>query len=277
MVKFAIIGLGYISQRHLDAIHNNGGKLIMACDIDKEKKQKVADDVLFFTDYKDMIKNPLFDKVDWVSICTPNYLHFQMINDCFKNGKNILSEKPLVIDSQDLKDLEYIQNLAKDRKIYTVLQLRHNPEVEIFKDKFREGKYEGRMDIHLHRGEFYFEGWKGNENRSGGLLFNIGIHYFDLLLYLFGKPTNWGIGNKEKNYADGRLVFNNVSIDWSLSIKAPMDNQIRKLKVGNEVLDLTRNFENLHNKVYEKVLNLEGFEIEEVGQVTKLLEEMKNA
>ena len=272
MSKWAIIGLGFIAQRHLDAIHDVGDELVMACDTDKEKALKVDSKVAFFTDYIKMIFDPKFKEVDWVAICTPNYLHFPMVMNLLKAGKNVLCEKPLVIK---FKDIETLRLLPKNSQLFSVMQLRHNPELQTFKNEIHDSEYyKGAMTLNLHRGDFYHKGWKGNKDQSGGLLFNIGVHYFDLLVWFFGEPINFEIYEKKDRSANGKLYFKNAQITWSLSIEAPMDNQIRRLVINDKNIDLTRHFENLHTKVYQDIKLGKGITFEEAGRSIKIIEKM---
>lgn len=269
--NWALIGLGFIAQRHLDAIRDTGGKLLLACDIDVSKKDK-APGVQFYTDYIKMSKDPLFKEIDWVAIATPNNLHFPMSMFFAKQGKHVLCEKPLVIDSQHVETLKL---LPKEYIIYTMMQLRHNPELQAFKESINpETIYEGTMTLSMNRGDFYHKGWKGDVNQSGGLLFNIGVHYFDLLVWFFGEPINYEIYEKTDKRARGQLVFPKARILWSLSIDAPMDNQIRHLVLNGKHLDLTRHFENLHTKVYEDIKNGHGITLEEAGRSIKVVEKI---
>lgn len=270
-MKWALIGLGYISSRHIQAIEDIGDKLVLVCDIDESKKEKLPE-VKFYTDYIKMSKDPLFKEVDWVAICTPNYLHFPMAMFMLKARKNVLCEKPLVIQS---KHLDTLSLLPKHSQLYTVLQLRHNPEMQQLKASIRENEqYEGVINLNLHRGEFYGKGWKGNKEESGGLLFNIGIHYFDLLYWLFGEPLSLFTYQETDKSANGLWVFKNARITWSLSIEAPMDNQIKRLTINSRNIDLTRHFEDLHTKVYQDIKLGKGITLDEAGKAIKLVEKI---
>lgn len=279
MQNWAIIGLGFISQRHIDAIKDIGDNLLMACDIDSQKQLKLNDEVRFFTDWRQMTEDPEFkEKVDYVAICTPNNLHFEMaVNLGFT--KTVLCEKPLVISKNQVKAMTLSR--VPDNKIFTVLQLRHNPEMQAVKQEVERsiavgGFYEGSMNINLHRGDFYFKGWKANDEESGGLLFNIGIHYFDLLVWLFGKANKVEVFNQSNEKTkNGKIDFENASIAWHLSIEAPMDNQMRRLKLNEMSIDLTRHFENLHTKVYQDIKNGKGVGLAEASKSIELVDMLK--
>lgn len=270
MTKWAIVGLGFIAQKHLDAIKDSGGELIMACDADLSKKEKVVG-VDFFQSWQLMIDSSRFAEVEWVAICTPNYLHFPMSQDATRRGKKVLCEKPLTIDT------DYLDTLGEMKDVYTVLQLRHNPEIQELKNNIRIGSYtEASMNINMHRGDFYHNGWKGKEEQSGGLLFNIGIHYFDLLIYLFGPCIEKTIYNLNSRFADGICWMEKAKVSWHISIDAPMDNQNRLLTIGDQVIRLDRHFEGLHLKVYQDVLAGKGTTVYEASKAIRLVESLKN-
>ena len=197
-----------------------------------------------------------------------------MIMYFLKARKNVLCEKPLVIKAKDITTLSI---LPKHSQLYTVLQLRHNPELQELKGRINDHDiYEGAMTLNLHRGGFYEDSWKGDDSKSGGLLFNIGVHYFDLLIWLFGEPLDFEVYELTTRNANGQLRFKNAKIVWSLSINAPMDNQLRRLKINDINIDLTRHFEDLHTKVYRDVKIGKGISFEEAGRAIKLIEEMTN-
>ena len=248
--KYAIIGLGYISSKHMDAIEETGGKLIVGCDIDSNKVRKLPKDVEFFTNWKAMMTGTkLFDEVDIVSICTPNYLHYPMISVALKQGKTIICEKPVTISPA--------QAWTLGNRVNVVLQLRYSPVIQQIRETCKPEGNVAFLDIHINRGEWYHNSWKGNEEKSGGLLMNIGIHYFDLLIHLFGSmfpevcfPWKAGVGKD----VEGKLINGKGSVIWRLNITAEKDNQYRVLYLNGEKFNLDRGFENLHTKVYEEVL-----------------------
>lgn len=267
--KWAIIGLGFISQRHIQAIREIKDEISVVCDIDIKKEEKLPN-VPFFKHWKEMMDSDIFKEVDWVAICTPNYLHFDMIVESRKRKKKVLCEKPLVID------LEHLKRLERMKDVYSILQLRRNPELRLARSMTDEGQYECEMKIKLHRGDFYFDGWKADEMKSGGLIYNIGIHYFDLLQWFFGKPIVPPLTlRKDPRNATGIINFINAKVKWELSISAPMDNQIRQLKIGKTYLDLSQNFEGLHTKVYKDAKAGFGITPKEAGKAIKLIENMK--
>jgi len=262
--RFGVIGLGFIYNKHIEAILLNGGKIVIGCDIDKSKKDKLPDDADFTTDWR-KIKD-----IDVVSILTPNHLHREMAEHFAKQGITVLIEKPPVIDSNDLTEL------AKYDNIFVVLQLRHHPELLKWKERIKEDEpYEVEMKILVRRDDWYFVSWKAKEEESGGLLFNIGIHYFDALSFLFGQHKDSKTFDLRTKQAAGLLSLGPATIDWEISLTAPMDNQKRLLKINGETLNLSQGFENLHVKVYEELLQGRGISIGACANTIKLIETIK--
>jgi len=272
-LNFAVIGMGFIFDRHAAAIDHIGGKLLMACDIDEEKSMKIDSDVEFFSDPAKMVlTNKFNEEVDWVVICTPNGSHKALIERMARRGKNVLCEKPLVISVEDLEDLEKVAE-RWNTKIYTVMQLRESKRLQELKESLPE---QNRVEINLamKRGEFYWKGWKGDSYVSGGLLFNIGVHYFDLLLWLFGSVLDHKVAHLEMKAAEGSLELERASVSWSINLRANKDNQYRVFEINGDRINLTRILENLHNKVYEQLLEGKGTSLSEVAPVITLCEAM---
>tara|TARA_R100001530_G_scaffold13251_3_gene12270 strand:+ start:6389 stop:7228 length:840 start_codon:yes stop_codon:yes gene_type:complete len=270
-----VIGCGFIFDRHVAAIEHIGGKLLMACDIDEEKKMKLDSDVEFFTKVGDMVTLEKFNKeVDWVVICTPNYTHGELIKKVLKRGKNVLCEKPLVLS---VKELEEIRELEArwGAKVYTVLQLRTSDKLKELRESLGDNNNVD-INISMKRGDFYWDGWKGKETQSGGLLFNIGVHYFDLLLWLFGECLDFNVDYLSVKEGAGTLRLKKADIKWHINLKADKDNQYRVFEINGERLNLTRILENLHNKVYEQLLKGKGTTLKEVAPIIDLCEAMTN-
>ncbi len=255
-MKYAIIGLGFVSARHLDAIVATSGRLWMACDIDKEKEQKVRSFIgcRFFTDYKEMMGHKDFDEVDYVVICTPNHLHLDMIQRARLLGKKVICEKPVVLDPEDIYSL--------DKNVNVVMQLRHSPLLPAMLAAVKPKCNQAYLKINIHRGEWYFNTWKHDVEKSGGLFVNIGIHYFDIINSLFGGFLRRGgnIYKQSKFVIEGKRAYGMLQnekmdiVKWEIDITVPMDNQIRCLDINGKFFNLGQKFEGLHTKVYECVL-----------------------
>ena len=265
---FAVVGLGFIADRHIQAIEDVGGALVMACDTDINKFHK-AGNALCYRRWTDMHQSPLFANIDYVSICTPNNLHLPMTEYFCAMGKKIICEKPTVIESKHLNKIT-----AYDDLINNVVQLRYNEELAEMRGMIQETKVEhtAEFKIHIYRDKWYFNSWKNDRKQSGGLLFNIGIHYFDLLTWFFGKPTHVKLFNYEDNQAHGEVFFNGCKAKWSLAINAPIDNQQRYFMVDGKKINLSKGFERLHTKVYEEVLADRGIKIRDIKPALSLVE-----
>ena len=262
--RFGVIGLGFIFNKHLEAIEANGGQIVVGCDIDKSKKDKLPNGAKFTADWK-KIKD-----VDIVSILTPNHLHKEMAQFYADKGITVLVEKPPVINSNDLAELSSYDN------IFAVLQLRYHPELLKWKERIQPDEpYAVEMKILVRRDDWYFESWKANEKESGGLLFNIGIHYFDALAFLFGQRKDSKNIDLRTKQAAGLLSLGNATIDWQISLTATMDNQQRLLKINGENLNLNQNFENLHTQVYKELLRGRGVLLRKCQETINLIETIK--
>jgi len=262
-MNYSIIGTGFISPRHLEAIYYTHGKIV---DIVNTAHGKDT--------WKKVVKNP---KTDCVVILTPNDLHFKMALAAAKNKKIVLCEKPLTISSRQA------EILSKYKNIFTVLQLRHHPLVKELKKKISAGrkkneKYEVDMDIAVHRDKDYYKIWKGQFKRSGGVLFNLGIHYFDLLLYLFGQPKRIKTLTLNEKTGTGIIEGKNYVCHWHVSTDETRQNQRRVFKINGENYNFSAkdnlSYENLHRFVYEDLLKRKGTTPKEALKSIKLIEKL---
>lgn len=240
-MRYGIIGDGFIASRHKKAIKETGGELVWTCD--------------------NQVPSTYFDwhvalhrYVDYVVICTPNDLHYPMIKGCLDQGLKVICEKPLTLNWDDYQAL-------KETDVNVVLQLREK------KWKKLEGDID--LEIHIHRGDWYFKGWK-NTPESGGLLFNIGIHYFDLMSEMYGSFLDFLVEEQTEKRASGRILFKDCKVDWSLRLDAKQDNQIREYSNGKESISLT-GFEDLHTKVYESILKGQGTKVKDIERTMQML------
>ena len=261
--KFALIGLGFISESHIEAIEAVGGKIVLACDVDTNTFFKVPECTMVFNFWTEMMTHPLFKEVDYVSICTPNYLHLPIINSARALGKKVICEKPLVLNCTDV--------LTLDNDVNTVLQLRYSPFLLQMSSMVKETN-EVTMDICVHRGEWYFDSWKNDVDLSGGMCMNIGVHYFDLLTLLFGElnaqESDWLVPERK---AVGVLTNDNTFISWKLSLLEPKATERRQININGHTFLLNRGFGNLHTRVYEDVLAGNGIKPKAVFDSIKLV------
>jgi len=290
-MNFAIVGMGFIAERHIRAIKHIGGEIICWCDKDwdniidtitKCNLQHRLSAILekSFVEWEDMFESYAFEEVDYVVILTPNYLHYSMIKKARLLGKKVICEKPLVLD---LNELEL---LKEDKEIYTTLQLRYAfPILKKLKTIYERNEI--RMNIEVHRGAWYYNSWKVDLEKSGGLIFNIGIHYFDLLNAEFGPFKVRDVSAYNDKCMEGMIESNSAIVRWKLKIDAPIDKQRRDIKFAEgHKIDLTGytygtsrtqvDFTNLHNKAYENIIKGEGVRPADLISVTKLVSDITN-
>jgi UDP-N-acetyl-2-amino-2-deoxyglucuronate dehydrogenase len=252
MANFALVGLGYISDKHIKAIQENGNKLVVACDIDERTEKKVKDICFFVEDYR-QLKHYDFD---WISICTPNYTHYDFCRYFDSLGKNIICEKPFIIE--DYNHLEYKGN------INIIHQLRYSKEFQRLKNVNIGNIDFIEMDINIHRGIWYQESWKNDEKKSGGLLLNIGVHYFDILFSLLGIDFTVLNLILESNYSKGTLLFKEkILVDFNITTLVDKEKQKRLFKVyykdgTNEEYNFNDGIENLHTENYKQIFDGNG-------------------
>jgi UDP-N-acetyl-2-amino-2-deoxyglucuronate dehydrogenase len=273
MNKFALIGLGFISDRHISAIKDTGNNLEMACDVDIDKMYKIDNNTTFFVDWEKMTQHPVFNIVDYVSICTPNYLHAVMAERVLNLGKKVICEKPPVFSRDSVNRL--LENTNVDN-LSVVLQCRYSDKMKQIKESMRNDKqYEVDMVIEIYRDEWYMNSWKNDKAMSGGLLYNIGSHYFDLLTWWFGEAISGKTKKKGARRMEGTIKFDNAKVNWTVAIDAPIDKQKRILSVNGEKINLTQlGFEGLHGTVYKEILNNGGYKLKEFLPTLNLIEKL---
>ena len=281
--NFALIGAaGYIAPKHMEAIKSIGGNLIAA--VDPHDSVGILDSYFpkcsFFTEFErfDRFCEKLRrngERIDYVSICSPNYLHDAHCRFALRIDANAICEKPLVLKNKNLDALEDIER-ERNKRVYSILQLRLHPNAIRLKslvDK-RKGTSIVRVEYVAPRGLWYNYSWKGSIEKSGGLATNIGIHLFDLLLWLFGPVRLVDIRETVGQGVKGTLGFYKTAVSINLSIDG--DTSSRVFSVNGEDYDFTKNFTGLHTKSYENIINGYGFGIEDVRPAIKLCEEIRN-
>jgi UDP-N-acetyl-2-amino-2-deoxyglucuronate dehydrogenase len=285
MHNFALIGAaGFVAPRHLNAIHATGNRLVAACDPNDSvgALDRYSFDVKYFREIErfdrfleKLRRGPVEDRVEYVTICSPNYLHDSHVRLATRVDAHSICEKPLVINPWNLDALQEIEE-ESGRRVFTILQLRVHPALIALREAL-EAKREGkRADVVLTyvtgRGGWYDVSWKGSEERSGGVVANIGIHFFDLLLWMFGGVTHNEVHLREPRRAAGYLELEHADVRWFLSVNAsdlPFEpasggqSTWRSITVDGEEIEFTRGFTDLHTRVYERTLAGEGFGIED--------------
>jgi UDP-N-acetyl-2-amino-2-deoxyglucuronate dehydrogenase len=299
--NFGMLGAsGFVAPRHMKAIHSLGHRLTAACDpydgvgiLDR-----YFPDCRFFTEVerfdrfleRSRRQGPS-EQIDYLSICSPNYLHDAHCRLAIRSGATAICEKPLVISPWNLDQLSSLEQ-EHHQKIYTVLQLRLHESVRGLKAKLAEQRRQNpneRTQIELtyitRRGQWYHQSWKGNSNKSGTLAMNIGIHFFDMLLWLFGQPTSQRVHTRENNKVGGVLTLANADVRWLLSIDAedlPRDSveqgrhAYRALQMGDSSFDFSTGFDDLHTKVYADILDGGGYGIEDARPAVELVHQIRH-
>ena len=289
--NFAIIGAaGYIAPRHMDAIFKTKNNLSVVYDkfdsigiVDRYFPQASMFTEFELVDrYVEKHKNSK-NAINYVSICSPNYLHDAHIRTSLKWKANVICEKPVVLNPWTLEGLIKLSENNKF-KVNTILQLRLHPTISNLKKKIGN-KPEKIYDIELTyiapRGKWYFSSWKGNINKSGGVATNIGVHFFDMLIWIFGDVINSKVHQHTHDRASGYLELKNANVKWFLSIDKDMlpkgiKSSYRSMKIDNEELEFSDGFEDLHLMSYKKILNGEGFPLQENLKTTQLISEIRN-
>jgi len=299
MSNFSIIGVaGFIAQRHLQAIKDTYSNLVAALDIHDSVGilDSYFPDTSFFTQFerydrhleKLRLKQP-FDAVEYVSICSPNYLHDAHIRHALRIGAHALCEKPLVLNPWNLDALEEMQR-QHGKKVYNILQLRVHPSLIALKEKLDSEATGKRKQVKLtyitSRGLWYHYSWKGDVTKSGGIATNIGIHFFDMLMWFFGKPVTKYVHISEPDKIGGFIELKNADVSWYLSLDSndlPSDvkqkgqTTYRSITIDGEEVEFSGGFTDLHTKVYEETLAGRGFGIEHARPSIELVHELRQA
>ena len=285
MKNFALIGAaGYIAPRHMMAICDTDNDLVAA--LDPNDSVGIIDsyfpEAKFFTEYERFDRH--IDKcrraggsqvVDYISICSPNYLHDSHMRFALRSGVDAICEKPLVLNPWNIDALLEIE-AETGHTINTILQLRVHPSIIALRDKVRAEKSDTKHEVDLtyitSRGNWYLQSWKGELNKSGGIATNIGVHFFDMLTFLFGTRQDSLIHLNEPKKTSGYLEFEHARVRWFLSldvndIPASGRNQgqrtYRSITVDGNELEFSGGFTDLHTRSYEEILAGRGFGLEE--------------
>jgi UDP-N-acetyl-2-amino-2-deoxyglucuronate dehydrogenase len=296
MKNFALIGAaGYIAPRHLKAIKDTNNNLL--CALDKFDSVGVMDS--YFPNASFFVEFERFDRhieklkrngtlLDYVSICTPNYLHDAHIRMALRSGADAICEKPLVLNPWNVEALQDIEK-ESGKRIHTILQLRLHPSIIALKKKIESENTDRKYDVDLtyitSRGKWYDISWKGDESKSGGIATNIGIHFFDMLAWLFGEVQENRVHLREKDKSAGYLEFEKARVRWFLSIdenslpasiKATGQRTFRSITINDEALEFSSGFTELHTKSYEQILKGEGFGLDDAKESIIIAQKIRN-
>lgn len=296
MKNFALIGAaGYIAPRHLKAILDTDNQLIAA--LDKFDSVGIMDSYFpnadFFTEFErfdrhieKLKRNQI--SLDYVSICTPNYLHDAHIRMALRRGADAICEKPLVLNPWNVDALQDIEK-ESGNKIHTILQLRLHPSIVALKNKVSAANSNEKYDIDLSyitsRGSWYHISWKGDESKSGGIATNIGIHFYDMLGWIFGEVQEVQVHLREKSKAAGYIEFEKARVRWFLSIdETDLPEEIKKkgqrtyrsITIDQEEIEFSGGFTELHTKSYQEILKGNGFGLQEAKKSIEIVHNIRN-
>jgi UDP-N-acetyl-2-amino-2-deoxyglucuronate dehydrogenase len=283
MKNFALIGAaGYIAPRHMKAIKDTNNTLLAA--LDKFDSVGLIDsyfpEATFFTEFERFDRH--IDKLrrkdislDYTAICTPNYLHDSHIRFGLRNGSDVICEKPLVLNPWNIDSLAELEK-ETGQHVYNILQLRLHPSIIALKERVaaarRDKKYELDLTYITSRGNWYFTSWKGDVNKSGGIATNIGVHFYDMLQWVFGNVQQNIVHLHTHDRAAGFLEFENARVRWFLSInydtipdavKASGKRTYRSMQMEGEEIEFSDGFTELHTNSYKEILAGNGFGLQE--------------
>lgn len=299
MKNFALTGAGgYIAPRHLQAIKDTGNRLV-AC-IDPHDSVGILDryfpEASYFVEFErfdrhlEMLRRKGDDdRIHYLSVCAPNYLHDAHIRLALRLHAHAICEKPLVLNPWNLDSLEELERETGHR-IYTILQLRVHPSLVQLKQTLSGSPSTQKHNVCLTyitpRGQWYNYSWKGIKERSGGLATNIGIHFFDLLIWFFGSVQKNIVTVSEPDHMAGFLEQQNANVFWYLSIRKEdmppqaaqtQQSTYRSITIDSKEIEFTEGFTNLHTRVYEETLRGNGFGINDARPSIKLVYDIRNA
>jgi UDP-N-acetyl-2-amino-2-deoxyglucuronate dehydrogenase len=301
MKNFALIGAsGYIAPRHMKAIKETGNNLVAALDpydgigiMDSHFPQ-----ASFFTEYErfdrfvDKWHRDGNKKIEYIGITTPNYLHDSHIRFALKSGADAICEKPLVLNPHNIDQLKVIEQ-ETGKKVYNILQLRLHPSIIALKEKVdKELKeipskvYDIDLTYLTSRGKWYFVSWKGDESKSGGIASNIGVHFYDMLCWIFGEVKESKVHLKTLDTNAGSFRLKNANVRWFLSVnydyipedvKARGLTTFRSITVDGEEIEFSGGFTDLHTRSYEEILAENGFGLDEAYGSIRTVANIRNA
>ncbi len=298
MIKnFGIIGVaGYIAVRHLKAIKDTGHNLV--CALDKFDSVGVMDSYFpeadFFTEFERFDRHvaKIADngrKLDYVSICSPNYLHDSHIRFALRNGADAICEKPLVLNPWNVDALAKIEE-STGKKVYNILQLRLHPAIIALKEKIDNGPKDKIYDVDMSyitsRGNWYHISWKGDNEKSGGVATNIGVHFYDMLTWIFGGVKENVVHLREKDRSAGYLELERARVRWYLSvdyndipkeIRESGQRTYRSITVEGEEIEFSGGFTDLHTLSYQGILEGKGFGLDAARNAIETVYNIRNS
>jgi UDP-N-acetyl-2-amino-2-deoxyglucuronate dehydrogenase len=297
--NFALIGAaGYIAPRHMKAIRDTGNRIVAA--VDKSDSVGILDsfsfDVAFFTEferfdrYAEKLRRQGWDKrIHYTSICSPNYLHDAHVRFSLRIGADAICEKPLVLNPWNLDALAELEQ-ESGKRIYNILQLRVHPSIIALREKIRQApagkKYAIDLTYITSRGNWYFASWKGDISKSGGVATNIGVHFFDMLIWVFGDVRHHEVHLADSRKMAGFLNLEKAEVRWFLSTgkedlpaMATQEGKTtyRSITVDGEEFEFSGGFTDLHTVIYRGILAGHGFGLEETRPSINLVYKLRNS
>ena len=295
--NFALIGAaGYIAPRHMHAIRDLGHHLAVAYDINDSVGiiDSISPQSEFFTeferfyDYAHRLKRDPATALDYVSICTPNYLHHPQITSGLRLGCDVICEKPLVPTPELLDDLALVEQ-ETGKRVYNILQLRHHDAILALREKVAAMPADTKFDVTLtyitSRGKWYLESWKGDPRQSFGVATNIGVHFYDMLHFVFGQLQDNVVHYSGETKAAGYLEYERARVRWFLSIDAndlPEDvkgkkTTYRSIDINGEELEFSEGFTELHKVSYEEILAGRGYGLDDARHCIETVNVIRTA
>ena len=297
MKRFGLIGAaGYIAPRHLRAIKDTGNDLVVAMDVNDSVgiMDSHFPEAEFFTEFEQFEAFVEDEKLagrrlDYIAICSPNYLHLPHMKFALRNGIDVICEKPLVLKASDL-DAVTAYEKAYGARVNSILQLRLHPSILALRHKVQSATDEQVFDVDLtymtSRGKWYMRSWKGFDEKSGGVATNIGVHFYDMLHFIFGDVLTNEVHYRDAKTAAGYLEYECARVKWFLSIDANLlpENAIqgdkmtyRSITIVGKELEFSGGFTDLHTQSYERILAGNGFGVAENRAATETVETIRSA
>lgn len=297
MKNFVLIGAGgYIAPRHMKAIKDTGNNLLAA--LDRHDSVGIMDSYFpeadFFTEFERFDRHVEKLKrqgvhTDYVSVCSPNYLHDAHIRFGLRIGADVICEKPVVLNPWNIDALMEIEK-ETGRNVYTILQLRLHPAIIALREKIKNGPADKKYSVKLHyitsRGHWYHTSWKGDIHKSGGIATNIGVHFFDMLLWIFGDLKESTVHQHTDDTASGTLELEKANVEWFLSIDAnTLPEEVKKegkrtfrtLTIDGDAFEFSEGFTELHTRSYEEIIASRGFPISETKKAIEVVSKIRGS
>lgn len=294
-MTFGLLGVGgFVAPRHMNAIQSVGGELVAACD--PKDSVGVLDiyfpDCHFFTEFERFDRH--LDKisrggeaVSHLTVCSPNYLHDAHVRYGMRSGADVICEKPLVLNPWNLDALASIE-AETGKRVFTILQLRQHPVIQALRERVAAA---GRSDFDVDltyitsRGRWYHASWKGDEDKSGGVATNIGVHFFDMLTFVFGKMQTSEVHLRDAFRMSGIMEFERARVSWFLSVDArdlpdhldSAKRTFRSITLDGEEIEFSEGFTDLHTVSYEEIMAGRGFGIEDVRPSIEIVSHLRTS